>query len=216
MRERILSEDRFSYTLQMAGFALTPENRAELERIIARYPVKRSALIPALQLAQKQAGYLTQDAMRHIAGIFDISPMEVWGVVSFYTMLKTKPIGEFHFQICSNLSCALLGAAGVLRELEQRLGCKAGETREDGKFSIEKMECLGACGGAPCLQVNEDYFEKVTPGMLDGILAAIENGEPLRPIGADEAGPPREEEAAAVAADGGEAESAGDSAEEGA
>ncbi|MDA0999429.1 MAG: NAD(P)H-dependent oxidoreductase subunit E [bacterium] len=210
-----MSEGRFSYALQMKGFAFTPENRAELDRIIAKYPIRRSALIPALQLAQKQAGYLTRDAMQHVAEIFGISPMEVWGVVSFYTMLKTKPIGAFHFQLCSNLPCALLGAAGVLRQLERRLGCKAGETRADGKYSIEKMECLGACGGAPCLQVNEDYFENVTPGMLDGIIGAIEKGEPLRPIGADEAGSPREEQPAAVAADGGEAKSADDSANEG-
>ena len=183
---------RFPHSPREERFEFTPGNRAELERIMAKYPVKRSALIPALQLAQKQAGAVTSAVMQHVASIFEVSPMEVWGVVSFYTMLKTRPVGKHHFQVCDNLSCALLGAAALLRRLEQRLGCRAGQTRADGKFSIERVECLGACGGAPCLQINEDYFECVTPEMVERIVAALERGEPLAPAGADEAAPPRE------------------------
>ncbi len=181
---------RFPHSEQEERFEFSPENRAELERVIAKYPVKRSALIPALQLAQEQAGFITSAVMQHVADIFEVSPMEVWGVVSFYTMLKTQPIGEYHVQVCNNLSCALMGAGRLLREIETRLDCRAGHTREDGKFSIEAVECLGACGGAPCVQVNEDYFECVTPEIMNDILSALEKGESVSPIGADEVASP--------------------------
>ena len=181
---------RFPHSEQGERFEFSPENRAELERIIAKYPVKRSALIPALQLAQKQAGFITSAVMQCVADIFEVSPMEVWGVVSFYTMLKTQPIGEYHVQVCNNLSCALMGSGRLLREIENRLDCRAGHTREDGKFSIEAVECLGACGGAPCVQVNEDYFECVTPEIMNDILSALEKGESVSPIGADEVASP--------------------------
>lgn len=177
---------RFPHSGQEERFEFSPENRAELERIIAKYPVKRSALIPALQLAQEQEGFITSAVMQHVADIFEVSPMEVWGVVSFYTMLKTQPIGEYHVQVCNNLSCALMGAGRLLREIENRLDCRTGQTREDGKFSIEAVECLGACGGAPCVQINENYFECVTPEIMNDIFSALEKGEAVSPIGADE------------------------------
>lgn len=181
---------RFPHSEEEERFEFSPEARAELERAIAKYPVKRSALIPALQLAQKEAGFITSAVMRRVAEIFEVSPMEVWGVVSFYTMLKTRPIGEHHVQVCNNLSCALMGAGGLLRLIEKRLGCAVGETRADGKFSIEAVECLGACGGAPCVQINEDYFEGATPEMMEGVFAALEKGEAVSPVGADEAAAP--------------------------
>jgi NADH-quinone oxidoreductase E subunit len=193
--------DRFPHSAKEERFEFEPGTRAELDRIIEKYPVKRSALVPALTLAQRQNGFISSAVMQHVAGIFEISPMEVWGVVTFYSMLKTHPIGEYHFQVCNNLSCALMGADPLLRGLEARLGIKAGQTREDGKFSIEKVECLGACGGAPCLQVNEDYFERATPGMLEEIVSALEKGEYVPPIGADEVAPPGA--GAVAAADGG-------------
>ncbi|MEE9276281.1 MAG: NAD(P)H-dependent oxidoreductase subunit E [bacterium] len=206
-----MSDGRFPHSPPDERFEFTPENRAELDRIIAIYPVKRSALIPALRLAQSQEGRISSAVMQRLADLFDISPMEVWGVVSFYSMLKTHPVGEHHFQVCTNLSCALLGGGGVLRHLERRLGCKAGETRADGKFSIEAVECLGACGGAPCVQINKDYFERVTPEMLDSIAAALERGEAIAPVGSDEAAPPPEGEAAAAASSAaGEGEAPGE------
>lgn len=180
---------RFPHSEEEERFEFSPGARAELERVIAKYPVRRSALIPALQLAQKEAGFITSAVMRHVAEIFEVSPMEVWGVVSFYTMLKTRPSGEHHVQVCNNLSCALMGAGGLLRFIEKRLGCAVGETRADGKFSLEAVECLGACGGAPCLQINEDYFEGATPEMMEGVFAALERGEAVSPVGADEAAP---------------------------
>lgn len=178
---------RFPHAEEDERFEFSPENRAALDRVIAKYPVRRSALIPALQLAQKQAGFITSAAMRHVADIFDVSPMEVWGVVSFYTMLKTRPVGACHVQVCNNLSCALMGAGRLLRWIEKRLDCGVGQTRADGRFSIEAVECLGACGGAPCVQINEDYFERMTPDLMEDILGALERGEAVSPVGADEA-----------------------------
>ena len=191
--------DRFPHSTKEDRFEFSLEAQAELNRIIRKYPAKRSALIPALWLAQKQNGCITSAVMQHVAGIFDISPMEVWGVVSFYGMLKTRPIGEYHFQVCNNLSCALMGAGPLLKHLKKRLGVKVGETREDGKFSIEAMECLGACGGAPCVQINEDYFERMTPEIIDEIVSALERGEYVPPVGADEVAPPGIGAVAAVA-----------------
>ncbi len=176
---------QFPHAEENERFEFSPEARAVLDRVIEKYPVKRSALIPALWLAQEQAGFITSAAMRRVAEIFEVSPMEVWGVVSFYTMLKTQPIGEYHVQVCNNLSCALMGAGKLLQEVENRLGCRVGETRTDGKFSIEAVECLGACGGAPCVQINEDYFERITIEVMDDIFSALEKGEEVVPIGAD-------------------------------
>lgn len=205
-----MPENRFPHSAKEDRFEFGLEERAELARIIEKYPVKRSALIPALHLAQKQAGYITSAVMQHVAQIFEISPMEVWGVVSFYSMFKTHPIGEYHFQVCNNLSCALMGSSMLLRAVEARLGIKAGETREDGKFSLEKVECLGACGGAPCLQINEDYFERMAPEVIDEIISALERGEYVPPVGADEAAPPREGAAPAAVAAAGDENSAGE------
>lgn len=167
-------------------FEFSEENIKKLERIIAKYPVKRSALIPALILVQKQEGKISSKAMQYLATYFETSAMEIWSVVSFYTMLKTNDSGEFHFQICDNLSCALLGAGKLIEFLEKRLDCPAGKTRSDKKFSIERVECLGACGGAPCLIINTDYFENMTEEILESIIASLEKGESVVPRGADE------------------------------
>jgi NADH-quinone oxidoreductase E subunit len=204
-----LSIERFPHSGKEESFEFAPEVRAELDRIVEKYPVKRSALIPALQLAQKQNGYISSAVMQHVAGIFEISAMDVWGVVSFYSMLKTHPIGEYHFQLCSNLSCNLMGSGALLRRIEERLGIRAGETRADGKFSLERVECLGACGGGPCVQINVDYFECATPEMIDGIISALEKGEYVPPVGADEVAPPSTAAAEAAAAGDGAGNVAG-------
>ena len=167
-------------------FEFSDKNRKELERIVEKYPVKRSALIPALILVQKQEGKISSKAMQYLASYFETSAMEIWSVVSFYTMLKTNDLGKFHFQVCDNLSCALLGAGKLIGFLEKRLDCLTGKTRSDKKFSIERVECLGACGGAPCLIINTDYFENMTAEILEPIITSLEKGEAVIPRGADE------------------------------
>ena len=158
----------------MARF--TDENVAVAEEIIARYPRKRSALIPLLHLAQEQDGYVTEEAMVHIAELVGITPAEVLGTASFYEMFKREPVGEYVINVCTNISCMLLGGEELLHHLEGRLGIKAGETTPDGKFTLEDVECIAACTEAPCLQVNYRYFNRVTHEQADQLLDDLRAG----------------------------------------
>lgn len=159
----------------MARF--TDENVAIAEEIIARYPRKRSALIPLLHLAQEQDGYVTEEAMEHIAELVGITPAEVLGTASFYEMFKREPVGEYLVNVCTNISCMLLGGEELLHHLENRLGIKAGETTPDGKFTLEDVECIAACTEAPCLQVNYRYFYRVTPERADQLVEGLRAGK---------------------------------------
>ena len=153
---------------------LTPENVTRARATIARYPQRRSALIPLLHLAQEQDGYVAEDAMTHIAELLDVSPAEVLGTASFYEMFKREPVGRYLIGICTNIACLLNGAYELLEHAEQRLGIKAGGTTDDGTFTLEGMECLAACGGAPCLQVNYRYAENVTPERFDALVDEVQ------------------------------------------
>ncbi len=145
----------------------------EIQALIGRYPRKRSALIPSLQLAQKEIGYLSHDAVCEIAGIFELSPNEVYEVVSFYTLLHRKPVGKYVIQVCTNISCLLCSAEEILAHLVNRLGIKPGETTPD-KFTLLEVECLASCGTSPVVQINEDYYEELTPEKLNRILDGLE------------------------------------------
>jgi NADH-quinone oxidoreductase E subunit len=159
----------------MARF--TPSNLERAKAVLHRYPVARSATIPLLHLAQEQDGHVTHDAMEQIAELVDATPAEVLGVATFYEMFKEHEVGTYLLGMCTNLSCMLLGADELVEHLESELGVKAGGTTSDGLFTLEEMQCLAACGGAPCLQVNYRYFENVTPERVDGILAALRDGQ---------------------------------------
>ena len=137
------------------------------------YPQKRSALIPALQLAQKEVGYLSPDTVCEVARIFDLSPNEVNEVVSFYTMFYKKPLGKYVIQVCTNISCLLCNAEEIAEHLTRRLGIKFGETSSDRKYTLVEVECLGSCGTSPVIQINEDYYEDLTPEKLDRILDSL-------------------------------------------
>ena len=146
-------------------FRYTPENRARLNRIFDRYPPdqRKSAILPALYLVQHQQGYITANAMRHVAEVIRCSAAEVDDVVSFYTMFHTKPVGTFVLQVCRTLSCALLGAERVTEQLSAKLGLKAGETDASGTFTLLEVECLGACDRAPVVMVNDEWHECLSP-----------------------------------------------------
>ncbi len=159
----------------MARF--TSENTAIAEDVIARYPVRKSALIPLLHLAQEQDGHLTDDAMTHIAELIDLTPAEVLGTASFYEMFKREPVGDYVVNVCTNISCMLLGGEELLHHLERRLGIKAGSTTPDGKFTLEDVECIAACTEAPCLQVNYRYFHKVSHAQVDELLDDLRAGK---------------------------------------
>jgi NADH-quinone oxidoreductase subunit E len=156
---------------------LSSERVTIAQEIVGRFPRKKSALIPLLHLAQEQDGYVAQDAMVHIAEMLDLAPAEVYGTASFYEMFKFHPIGKYCINICTNISCQLVGAWNLLHHAEQRLGIKAGRTTADGLFTIEDVECIAACTEAPALQVNYRYRYKVTPESFDGLVAELEAGK---------------------------------------
>jgi NADH-quinone oxidoreductase subunit E len=154
----------------------TLANLGVADEIISRYPVKKSALIPLLHLAQEQNGYVTEAAMEHIAELVDVTPAEVLGTCSFYEMFKLEPVGKYMVNICTNISCQLLGAEELLHHAEHTLRVKPGGTTADGLFTLEDAECLAACTEAPCLQVNYRYMHKVSTADFDRLIDDLRNG----------------------------------------
>jgi len=145
----------------------------EIEGILARYPVRRSALLPLLYLAQQEEGYVPEAAMTEIAGILRLTPPQVYETVTFYTMLNLKPVGKFHIQVCKSLMCALVGSDQVLAWLRTKLGVGPGQTTPDRLFTVSAVECLAACGTGPMMQINDDYYERLTEEKVDRILSDL-------------------------------------------
>jgi NADH-quinone oxidoreductase subunit E len=144
--------------------------------IIGRYPQPRSATIPLLHLSQQQNGYITNDAIAHIAELVGATAAEVLGTCTFYEMFKMEPVGKYLINICGTMSCALLGAADLIHRAEHTLGVKVGGTTGDGQFTLEQAECQAACTEAPCLQVNYRYRYRVTPDQLDQLIDDLRSG----------------------------------------
>ena len=140
---------------------------------MGRYPVKRSALLPLLYLAQQEHGYVSEAAMIEIAGILNLTPPQVYETVTFYTMLNLKPVGRFHIQVCKSLMCALVGSDTLIGWITSKLGIGIGETTTDGVFTLNAVECLAACGTGPMMQINDDYYERLTEDKVDRILADL-------------------------------------------
>jgi NADH-quinone oxidoreductase subunit F len=155
---------------------LTRENEARFDEILKRYPVKRSALLPTLHLVQEQEGWISREAIEHVARLLDLSPAQVHDTASFYTMFRLKPEGKTLIEVCTTLSCALGGAEALLAHTCRRLGIKPGETTPDGRFTVKGVECLAACGGAPAVQVNGEWLEHATAADIDRVIA----GETVR------------------------------------
>jgi NADH-quinone oxidoreductase subunit E len=155
---------------------LSEENVALAVEIIARYPRPQSALIPLLHVAQEQDGWVSPEAMEHVGELVDLSPAEVLGTCSFYGMFKLEPVGRYLVSVCTNLSCLLLGADELLEHAEETLAVTAGGTTRDGLFTLEEVECIAACTGAPCLQVNYRYVEEVTPERFDRLVDDLRAG----------------------------------------
>ena len=144
--------------------------------IIARYPRRKSALIPLLHLSQEQNGYITQDAMRHIAELLDVTPAEVYGTATFYEMFRFQPTGRYLINVCGTMSCALLGAHDLMHHAEEVLGIKAGSTTPDGLFTLQHAECQAACTEAPTLQVNFRHRYRVTNADFDQLVDDLRAG----------------------------------------
>ncbi len=149
------------------------QTKKKLDEILTHYPNKRAALLPTLWLAQKQFGWISQKVMEYVGQLLDLPPIKVYEVVTFYTMYNQKPVGKYHIQLCRTLSCELCGKGEILSHLKSKLGIKVGETTADGKYTLSEVECLGSCGTAPMMQLNEDYHENLTPAKVDEIFNAL-------------------------------------------
>ena len=146
------------------------ENLKKLDRLRSRYPKSRPLVLPALWMAQQQFGWISPETIRYVAGLLDLPVSHVYGVVTFYTMFNTKPVGKYHLQVCTNVSCMLRGGDRLLDHACSRLNVKKGETTADERFTVTEVECLGSCGTAPAVQVNDDYHENLTVEGFDKLL----------------------------------------------
>ncbi len=155
------------------SFAFTPERKERFKALFKRYPDKRSAALPALHLAQEQEGYLLKETIVALARLLGLVPAELMDTVSFYTMFHTKPRGKYLLQVCQTLSCSLAGADQLVDHLKEKYKIKVGETTPDGKFTLLKVECLGSCGTAPVLQINDDYYERLSLPKVDRIIGKL-------------------------------------------
>jgi NADH-quinone oxidoreductase subunit E len=140
---------------------------AELKNM---YPKRRSAILPAMHLVLEEVGYHNRDIIRQVAQLLDLSEMEVTETLSFYTYFPKQGVGKYHIQVCTNVSCMLMGAEQLVSYLEDKLKIKVGETTPDGLFTLTEVECLGSCGTAPVMQINQKYYENLTKAKVDRII----------------------------------------------
>jgi len=153
--------------------------KSKFDQVIARYPLKRSAIVPLLVFAQDEIGCITDEAIEEIAKRVEVLPIEVIEDIGYYSMLHRQPIGQYNFQVCTNVSCQLRGGEEILEHCSKRLGIGHKQTTPDGRFSLEEVECLGACCGAPAMQVNYDFYENLTPERVDRLIEELKaNGRP--------------------------------------
>lgn len=156
-------------------FKFNEENQNKLDVIVGHYPVKKAAVMGALWLAQEQCGWISGEVMKEVANRLDISLEEVLGVVTFYTMYNQKPMGKFHLQVCTNVSCMLRGGFLIYDHIKSKLGIEHLQVTEDKIFSLEEVECMGSCGTAPMIAVNEDFYENLDIAEVDNILESLKN-----------------------------------------
>ena len=153
---------------------LSESLKNKFDVVIARYPLKRSAIVPLLLFAQDEIGYVSDEVVDEIARRVDVKPIEVVEDISYYSMLHRHPIGKYNLQVCTNVSCLLRGGEEILKHCSKRLGIGHKQTTADGVFSLEEVECLGACCGAPAMQVNYDYYENLTPEKINALLDKLQ------------------------------------------
>jgi NADH-quinone oxidoreductase E subunit len=153
-----------------------PELYDEIQKAAAKYPQRRSAVMPALRLAQERYGWLSPEALREVADALDLTPAYCKAVASFYDMYHLEPVGRHLVEVCTNVSCALVGAQQVLEAFEEELAVHAGETTEDGEVTLRTIECAGGCGWGTVVAVDHRYREPVRPEDVPGIVAEVRDG----------------------------------------
>jgi len=152
---------------------LKAETLERIDRLIPRYPEKRSLVLPLLHIIQEERGYICDSALEWIAEKLDLQPMAILEVLTFYPMFRRKPIGKIHVKVCRTLPCALNGAYSLCEQLQEKLGCKLGETSADGNFTIEFVECIANCGTGPVVQVDDDMYENLSPDKADAFVETL-------------------------------------------
>jgi NADH-quinone oxidoreductase E subunit len=154
-------------------FKFTEENLARIEKARKKYPTALAAVMDTVYIAQEQNGYISTEVMAEIAEVLGIDKVNVLSVVTFYTMYHTKPMGKFHVQVCTNVSCMLRGGYEIWDQVKAKLGLDHMGVDPEGKFSLEEVECMGACGYAPMIAVNEDFYENLTKEKVEEILDSL-------------------------------------------
>ncbi|MGO8731675.1 MAG: NADH-quinone oxidoreductase subunit NuoE [Terriglobia bacterium] len=145
----------------------------KFDEVISRYPLKRSAIVPCLLFAQDEIGFVSDEVIEEVARRVEVRPIEVIEDIGYYSMLHRKPMGKYNLQVCTNVSCMVRGGEEILEHCKKRLGIGHKETTPEGLFSLEEVECLGACCGAPAMQVNYDFYEDLTPEKVDTLLEKL-------------------------------------------
>ena len=161
----------------IANTIFSPELAARFDKLVTLYPLKRSALIPMLLYAQDEIGYISEAAIQEIAKRLDLFDIDVRSVLSYYSMLRTRPAGKYNIQVCTNISCMLRGGYEILDHCKAKLGVGHKQTTPDGMFSLEEVECIGACCWAPAMQVNYDFHDDLTTVKVDEIIAQYKAGQ---------------------------------------
>jgi NADH-quinone oxidoreductase E subunit len=163
--------ERFAVPGELPEFP--PEAKQRFDYILTRYPTKEAALLPTLHLAQEVWGWISPEVVHYVGSLLDLSPATVFGVVSFYNMYNQKPVGKYHLQVCTNLSCMVNRAYDIYDHLCERLHVTPGETTKDGLYTVVEVECLGSCGTAPVVQINNDYHEYMSVEKMDAVLGQL-------------------------------------------
>jgi len=153
--------------------SFNPDELAQIDNFKSKYPSQQSAIMDVLWLAQKKWGWISPEIIEYIARLLDLPASSIEGVVSFYTMYFKQPMGKYHIQVCTNISCMLLGGENIYEYIKDKLGIDNHQTTNDGKFSLEEVECMGACGESPMIAINEDYYYNMNKEKIDKLLAEL-------------------------------------------
>ena len=159
------------------NFNFTDENLERIKQEFKKYPEKNPVVMKALYIGQEQNGYISNEVIKEVANLLEMPSEEVLGVVTFYTMYHRKPMGKYHIQVCTNVSCMLRGGYEIWDNVKEKLGIENLEVTEDSIFSLEEVECMGSCGTAPMIAVNEDYYENLSKEKVEEILESLKHAE---------------------------------------